>query len=303
MTDAHALGPWLRRFLEEYLVSEHNLARNTQLSYRDTLVLLLRFAAAQARTPVDRLTVRDLGAERVRAFLAHLEQERGCSPRTRNQRLAAIRCFARYVAGRCPEHVAWCNQVRASAGRLPGKARDRRLTRCPGHFHAPGPARARPALVSLPHRSSSIRGGATDRQEPATGQQRPGPLARHLAGQGRQDPPVSAAARLGESTRAAGPRARSRGGGLPQSAAATDHPLRHPPTGQPLCGESRPAVTVARRQEGRTAPAAPYGGNTHAALGSGSQHHPSLASPSLLCSRQHSTGLAHGQTDFSNSSY
>ena len=170
MTDAHALGPWLRRFLEEYLVSEHNLARNTQLSYRDTLVLLLRFAAAQARTPVDRLTVRDLGAERVRAFLAHLEQERGCSPRTRNQRLAAIRCFARYVAGRCPEHVAWCNQVRASAGRLPGKARDRRLTRCPGHFHAPGPARARPALVSLPHRSSSIRGGATDRQEPATGQ-------------------------------------------------------------------------------------------------------------------------------------
>ena len=82
MTDAHALGPWLRRFLEEYLVSERNLARNTQLSYRDTLVLLLRFAAAQARTPVDRLTVRDLGAERVRAFLAHLEQERGCSPRT-----------------------------------------------------------------------------------------------------------------------------------------------------------------------------------------------------------------------------
>ena len=81
MTDAHALGPWLRRFLEEYLVSERNLARNTQLSYRDTLVLLLRFAAAQART--------------------------------RNQRLAAIRCFARYVAGRCPEHVAWCNQVRA----------------------------------------------------------------------------------------------------------------------------------------------------------------------------------------------
>ena len=61
---------------------------------------------------MDRLAIRDLGAERVRAFLAHLEQERGCSPRTRNQRLAAIRCFARYVAGRCPEHVAWCNQIR-----------------------------------------------------------------------------------------------------------------------------------------------------------------------------------------------
>ena len=113
MADAYSLGPWLRRFLEEYLVSERNLARNTQLSYRDTLALLLPFVSAQARTPVDRLAVRDLGAERVRAFLAHLEQGRGCSPRTRNQRLAAIRCFARYVAGRCPEHVAWCGQIRA----------------------------------------------------------------------------------------------------------------------------------------------------------------------------------------------
>ena len=113
MADPHALGPWLRRFLEEYLVSERNLARNTQLSYRDTLALLLPFVAAQARTPVDRLGVRDLDADRVRAFLAHLEQGRGCSPRTRNQRLAAIRCFARYVAGRCPEYVAWCSQIRA----------------------------------------------------------------------------------------------------------------------------------------------------------------------------------------------
>ena len=113
MTDTHALGPWLRRFLEEHLVSERNLARNTQLSYRDTLALLLPFIAGMARTPVDRLAVRDLGAERVRAFLAHLEQQRGCSPRTRNQRLAAIRSFALYVAARSPAHVAWCSRVRA----------------------------------------------------------------------------------------------------------------------------------------------------------------------------------------------
>ena len=111
MPDPRALGPWLRRFLEEYLVSERNLARNTQLSYRDTLALLLPFAAARARRPVDRLTVRDLNAECVRAFLAHIEEERGCSARTRNQRLAAIRAFARYVAAHSPEQVEWCGQV------------------------------------------------------------------------------------------------------------------------------------------------------------------------------------------------
>ena len=113
MADTRALGPWLRRFLQEHLVSERNLARNTQLSYRDTLALLLPFVADNARKPVDRLAVGDLSPERVLAFLAHIEQRRRCSPRTRNQRLAAIRTFACYVAGRSPEHVEWCSRVRA----------------------------------------------------------------------------------------------------------------------------------------------------------------------------------------------
>ena len=111
MSDNSLLGPWLRRFLDEYIVSERNLARNTQLSYRDTLVLLLPFIADKACMPVDRLTVRDLSVERLLAFLAYLEKVRGCSPRTRNQRLAAIRAFARHVATRSPEHVEWCGRV------------------------------------------------------------------------------------------------------------------------------------------------------------------------------------------------
>ena len=45
MTKASLLGPWVRRFLLEYLVSERNLTRNTQRSYRDTLRLLIPFAA------------------------------------------------------------------------------------------------------------------------------------------------------------------------------------------------------------------------------------------------------------------
>ena len=113
MTDASLLGPWLKRFLGEYLVSERNLARNTQLGYRDTLVQLLPFVAAQARRPLERLAVTDLTAERVRAFLAHVEQGRGCLPQTRNQRLSAIRALARFVASRDPERLAWAGQVRA----------------------------------------------------------------------------------------------------------------------------------------------------------------------------------------------
>ena len=113
MTDGKLLGPWLRRFLEEHLVTERNLSRNTQLSYRDTFVLLLRFLAERGGRPADRLTIRNLTAGTVRAFLTHLEQGRGCSPQTRNQRLAAIRSFARYVASHRPEDVAWCIRIRA----------------------------------------------------------------------------------------------------------------------------------------------------------------------------------------------
>lgn len=113
MTDHELLGPWVRRFLLEYLVGERNLARNTQHSYRDTLRLLLPFVARQARRTIDRLCVDDLSADRVRAFLLDLEEERGCGVATRNQRLAAIHSLAHFIGLHSPEHVAWCGQVRA----------------------------------------------------------------------------------------------------------------------------------------------------------------------------------------------
>jgi integrase/recombinase XerD len=113
MSEAPSLGVWLRRFLLEHLVGERNLARNTQRSYRDTLLLLLPFVAAQLNQPLDRLTPTDLSAEVVRLFLAHVEESRQCSIATRNQRLAALHALARFVGERSPEHIVWCGQIRA----------------------------------------------------------------------------------------------------------------------------------------------------------------------------------------------
>jgi len=96
----------------EYLIGERNLARNTQRSYRDTLRLLLPAVAAEARTPLDRLVVTDLSAERVRQFLSALEEKRRCGVATRNQRLAAIHALARFIGLHAPELVEWSGQVR-----------------------------------------------------------------------------------------------------------------------------------------------------------------------------------------------
>lgn len=113
MTDPALLGPWVRRFLLEHLVGERNLARNTQHSYRDTLRLLLPFVAREARHAIDRLTVEDLSTDHVRRFLEDVQDRRGCGAATRNQRLAAIRSLAQFIAVHSPEHVAWCGQIRA----------------------------------------------------------------------------------------------------------------------------------------------------------------------------------------------
>ena len=112
MTKTSLLGPWVRRFLLEYLVSERNLARNTQRSYRDTLNLLLPFVAQQPHKQVDQISVIDVSPDVVRLFLRHLEEGRKCTVATRNQRLAAIRSLARFVGLYSPEHIEWCGQLR-----------------------------------------------------------------------------------------------------------------------------------------------------------------------------------------------
>lgn len=112
MTDANLLSPWVRRFLMEYLVGERNLSLNTQKSYRDTLRIFLPFVARDAMKAIDELLVEDLSGARVRTFLLDLENTRGCSPATRNQRLAAVHSLARFIGLHSPEHLQWSGELK-----------------------------------------------------------------------------------------------------------------------------------------------------------------------------------------------
>lgn len=102
MADASRLGPWVRRFLLEHLIGERNLSVNTQRSYRDTLALLIPFAAGKVHKKVDELNVIDLPEKCVAEFLANLEQVRGSNVSTRNQRLAAIHALSQCLVGQDP---------------------------------------------------------------------------------------------------------------------------------------------------------------------------------------------------------
>lgn len=111
MASSNPLGPWIRRFLLQYLVGVRNLSLNTQASYRDTLVQLLPFAAERQGLSVDRLSIDQLTPDLIRLFLLHIEEARKCSVATRNQRLAAIHALARFIASGSPEHLCWCTEI------------------------------------------------------------------------------------------------------------------------------------------------------------------------------------------------
>lgn len=113
MSESVLLAPWIRRFLLEYLRMERNLARNTQRSYRDAILLLLTFLSRQCNLPVDQLTFEHFCADQLRLFLLDLEQGRQCGIRTRNQRLAALHALALFVGQHHPEQLDWCRQIRS----------------------------------------------------------------------------------------------------------------------------------------------------------------------------------------------
>ena len=105
-----ALPSALKSYLGEYLPHQRAYSPQTILSYRDSLKLLLQFAAGKKREVAD-LTVTDLNPATITAFLTHLEARRGNGSTTRNVRLAAIHSFFRYVGTRYPEHLEQTHRV------------------------------------------------------------------------------------------------------------------------------------------------------------------------------------------------
>jgi site-specific recombinase XerD len=107
------LGPVLRRYFCEYLVSQRDLSPQTIGSYRDTFRLLLGYLERRYRVKPDAVCVDDIDASRVLAFLDDLEQRRGNKARTRNNRLAAIRSFIRQAASANPLLLPMAQRVLA----------------------------------------------------------------------------------------------------------------------------------------------------------------------------------------------
>ena len=108
-----ALATLLSTFFLRYLAVERGVSPHTTASYRDSIKLLLQFAATRCGRSIDQLAIEDLTGSVVLDFLSNLETSRGNTTRTRNARLAAVQTFFRYAAGREPALAALCSPVLA----------------------------------------------------------------------------------------------------------------------------------------------------------------------------------------------
>lgn len=117
------LAPTLQAFFTDRLIRQRQASPHTIAAYRDTLRLLLTFAAKRLHLEPSQLEVGCLDAPLVADFLDHLEHDRGNTVRTRNARLTAIRSLFRYAAFQHPEHAAVIERVLA----IPPKRFERSL--------------------------------------------------------------------------------------------------------------------------------------------------------------------------------
>lgn len=103
----------LTEFLSVYLPSQKNVSKNTIYSYRDTFKLLIMYGQETKNIPAERMTLDLLSNDWITGFLQWLETERKCSVSTRNQRLAAIHSFFRYVQSEEPSGIFHFQKVMA----------------------------------------------------------------------------------------------------------------------------------------------------------------------------------------------
>ena len=85
-------------FFTSYLSNTVGYSENTIKSYRDTFVLLFSYAEEEHLIKRGKISIELFHKDTITAFLEWLESKRGVSVATRNQRLAALKSFSRYMS-------------------------------------------------------------------------------------------------------------------------------------------------------------------------------------------------------------
>jgi integrase/recombinase XerD len=100
------LSPAIHQFFDHYLPHIKGVSDHTLKAYRDALKLFLIFAASYYGIKIKSLRLEHITSKLILAFLDDLQSHRHNAARTRNQRLAALKSFARMIRLLYPQHRA-----------------------------------------------------------------------------------------------------------------------------------------------------------------------------------------------------
>ena len=123
MTTQPSFATLLEKFFTQRLMQQRQASAHTIASYRDSFRLLLEFTQQRLRKAPSALSLEDVDAPLVMAFLDEQERIRGVTARTRNLRLTAVHSFFRYAAFEMPSCCAHIQRVLA----IPSKRFERAL--------------------------------------------------------------------------------------------------------------------------------------------------------------------------------
>jgi len=108
----------LNDYINSYLKYAKGLSDNTVKSYKYAFRLLIEYMYTKKGIAAENITFDMLTFDQLSEFLDWLEQERGCSTSTKNQRLAALSSFSSYAQNRDMDAAA---VFRASITKIPAK--------------------------------------------------------------------------------------------------------------------------------------------------------------------------------------
>jgi integrase/recombinase XerD len=111
----------LESFFTKRLIAQRRASPHTIASYRDTFHVLLQFAHRELGKAASQITLEDLNAPMIGAFLDDLERNRHNGVRSRNLRMTVIRSFFRSAALQVSQHSGLIQRVLA----IPNKRQER----------------------------------------------------------------------------------------------------------------------------------------------------------------------------------
>lgn len=99
------------KYLFEYLPEQKGLSEHTISSYSDAMSLFFEFYETELHLKREKLEIKDITCDTVEQFYLWLEESKGNSVSTRNQRRIAINAFLKYLQYRNPGYVLLYQQI------------------------------------------------------------------------------------------------------------------------------------------------------------------------------------------------